>query len=376
MQKLIVLALTLSCFSINSLSSTKEIDVAYTFFFEDKFNESTTDIKNGIDLAMEIFNKNNKTGLRLNLKKYPYNKSLNSSILVSKKIKEDGHRFVIGGEYSSEAIIFSRKLGERVFITPTASNPSVTKNSKHAFRACLSDETKVNKLAKFVARHLKPKSVGIVHNISTPYTDYLSKQFYKVFLRTSPNTKLLVRKVTRRNYDYKKIVSDFMANNVDHVIPLSYSSDMRRFLAEAKNSNFHPVYIGGDGWGSNSYVKRTFVDEAKQYAVKFIGYRINYWAGELDRKPLLNFKSRFRKKFNEEANAWNAIGFDTANLLFQAIEKSYPDTSVETVRRNLLSTKTNQLVTTESLSFEEDGSPDKDLHIYKITKDGVNYVRW
>jgi len=47
--------------------------------------------------------------------------------------------------------------------------------------------------------------------------------------------------------------------------------------------------------------------------------------------------------------------------------------SGEDIRKELKKTSGVSLVTTDSFSFGEDNSPRKDLYLYRISKDGIQY---
>ncbi len=148
---------------------------------------------------------------------------------------------------SEESLVFGDRLGPKqiVFVTPTSSNPKVTENKPFAFRSCFSDRTVATEMARYMKDNLKPSAVGIIQNISSPYSDYLSSRFAETFARmTVQNSKdkplVIVQKVLRRTLDFSKQIKNFKDNNVSHVVIFSHDADVIQFVVQAEEQNSFP----------------------------------------------------------------------------------------------------------------------------------------
>ena len=160
----------------------KTLDVAVVLRLNDKFNDTVAAMTTGIETAKAMFEAANPD-VKIVLHRYPHGEDLESVVLAASRLVNDKIPAVIGGELSEESFVLRDKLAEKkiVFITPTSSNPAVTEGYPYAFRACFSDRLVAGQLANLVIDHLKPSAVGVMHNISSPYTDFLSKQFLETF---------------------------------------------------------------------------------------------------------------------------------------------------------------------------------------------------
>ncbi len=136
------------------------------------------------------------------------------------KIISDKIPVVIGGEMSEEAIVLSEKLGDKkiVLMTPTASTPRVTDDRPYTFRACFSDRIVANAPAEYVMKKFALKAINIIHNVSSPYSDFLSTQFAAILNqhaeqpKSSERPKLFIQKETRRVSIARQQVLQFFQN--------------------------------------------------------------------------------------------------------------------------------------------------------------------
>lgn len=240
-----------------TFASEKTLNVALIFRFNDKFNGTILSMDRGLELAKKDFEAKHK--VKINFKKYPHDEKLLSVINATQNAIKDGHFVIIGGENSDEAMAISEVIKDKkiVLLTPTSTNPKVTLDHPYNFRTSISDDKVAEKIAEFVFKEMKSKKVGVLHNVSYPYSDYLSKRFISRFnelIETSQGygnerPVLIEKKIVRNQQDLSKEVQFFKENGVTHQIILSFNSDLLRFYSEAISQDFAPKYIGSDGWG-------------------------------------------------------------------------------------------------------------------------------
>lgn len=369
--------LILLLFSIANIASfAKSIDIGLIFRFDDKFNKTTQSLMNGFQLARDQFNK--KNSIQIHYKLYSHNETTQSVIKATKKALADNVKILIGGENSDESLAIARTIRNKdvVLITPTSTNPSVTLNNLNVFRTCFSDDDVADKLAELIHNKFKSKIIGILHNVSYPYSNYLSKRIKGKleelnsqslnFSKTKP--KIFTQKVIRNQKDFSKEVKFFKSNNIEHMVILSFQSDLLRFYAEAVKKKFFPIYIGSDGWGSNDSIFQRMGEKGLN-RTKFQAYRNIYWKKDNTSRNNQLFIKKYQDRFQHSPDAWSAIAYDTAKIVFQAIE----DNKTSSLLRNLKDLKIKNLLTTESFEFARNNSPNKDLHIYRIDSVGVHF---
>lgn len=363
-----------------SFAALKEINVALIFRYNDKFNGTTAFLDKGLELAKRDFEKSGKFKVRYT--RYSHNEKLVTVIEATQKALLDGHQVIIGGENSDEAVAIAETAKGKnvVIITPTSTNPKVTAGRPYVFRTCVSDDKVADKLAQFVFSNEKPMSIGILHNVSYPYSDYLSKRFSQKIRELIDNSstnqsqrpKVVERKIIRNQMDYSQEIKAFKEQGISHLILLSFQSDLLRFHSQAVHGGLNPIYIGSDGWGLNEGVQKQIIKDKKEGTI-FVGLRNVYWNETSSSKANELFKTSFKSHFNQPANAWAAIAYDTATVLFKSFSSINGELNGEKLRNSLKSFKGRGLLTTENFTFDENNTPTQDVVIYRIDNKGIGF---
>lgn len=375
------LALVVLCVmgSTLSLASDKSLNIALIFRYEDKFNGTTLFMDKGLELAKNDLE--TKYKLKINFKKYSHNEKLTSVIQATEQALNDGHFIIIGGENSDEAMAISEVIKDKkiILMTPTSTNPKVTLGHPYNFRASISDDKVADHLAEFLFNELKAKTVGVLHNVSYPYSDYLSKRFIHRFnelIETSQKygvqrPKLVERKIVRNQKDFSQEVKYFKDQGVTHQVILSFNSDVLRFYSEASTNDFTPKYIGSDGWGLSESIHKFAVDTKSKNS--FEAYRNVYWNHTSTDKFNIKFKESFKKTYGEEANAWAAIAYDSAMIIGETAIAMKTEINARNLKDALKIYEEKNLLTSNKFSFDANNTPDKEVIIYKIDNKGVSF---
>ncbi len=375
----LLISLLLIFTAIAAKAEVKTINVALIFRYEDKFNGTTLFMDKGLELAKQDFEANSK--FKINFMRYPHNEKLSSVIEATQKALVDKNFIIIGGENSDEAMAISEIIKDKniILMTPTSTNPKVTIDRPYVFRACISDDKVADSLAEFVFKDLKAKTVGVLHNVSYPYSDYLSKRFINRFnelIETSQNygmqrPKLVVQKIVRNQKDFSKEVKYFKEQGVTHQILLSFNSDLLRFFSEATSQSFIPSYIGSDGWGLSENVHKFLMENKTPNDVE--AFRNVYWDSTDEGIVNKKFKQSFKKMYGIEANPWAAIAYDAASVIFESVKDVKGELNGESLRVAIKKFKSSNLLTSSRFSFDENNTPSKEVIIYKINKQGIKF---
>jgi branched-chain amino acid transport system substrate-binding protein len=365
-------ALSAGAFAAKAGSAKETLRVGIAFRLDEKYDRSVTALIDGIKAAASLYEADN--GRRVRFVYQSYTASLSSVITAARELAARKVAAVIGGEMSEEALALGEILNGAgiVLMTPTASNPGVTQDRPFVFRACFSDTQVADRLAEYTARRLKPKSIGVLHNISSPYSDFLSRRFMETFAKLTENrTPMSVYRVLRRTSNMAEPVTQFKKAGVSHVAMFTHDTDLFSFVAEATPRGFLPTYIGSDGWGSNDFVFGRMVRDFP-LGKGFNAIRNSYWL-ESRKSPLKNrvLKAVGKKGLNE----WTAIGFDSAWLLFHAMGAAGNPKSGESIRHSLLELNGLPLLTSQTVSFGPQNALNKNLYLYRISRAGVESVK-
>lgn len=377
--KQIVTVLALAIIAPITFAGQKTLNVALILRFNDKYNGTIHSLDKGLELAKADFEKKHK--IKVKFTKYPHDEKLTSVILAAQNAVKDGHFIIIGGENSDEAMMISETIKDKnvVLMSPTSTNPRVTLDRPYVFRGTSSDDKVADKMAEFVFNELKGKKVGVLHNVSYPYSDYLSKRFIHRFnelIETTQSNRnerpsIVEQKIVRNQTDLSKEVKFFKDNGVTHQIVLSFNSDLLRFYSEATFQGFNPKYVGSDGWGLNETILKA-IQENKISKV-FEGYRNVYWDGTRNTKANKAFKEGYKNRFSVEADAWAAIAYDSFMIVADSAISVKTDLNGESLKNALKKYEGKELLTSDLFKFDQNNTPDKDVIIYKIDKKGIGF---
>jgi amino acid efflux transporter len=365
---------------LTSFAAPREVNIALIFRLNDKFNETTKNLVKGIELAKAVYEKEGK--FKINLSEYSHDEKLVTVVEAATKAIKDGHKIIIGGENSDEAMAIADAIAGKdvVLLTPTATNPRVTAGRPHVFRTCVSDDKVADKLAEFAFSSLKATRIGVLHNVSYPYSDFLSKRFaYKVqeFIDGSTASKnqrpiVVVQKVVRNQNDYSKEIKFFKEQGITHLALLSFQSDLLRFNSQALLEGLNPVYLGSDGWGLNETVQKQIAKEVKGY-LSFTGFRNVYWHHGNSNSANTNFKKNYLARYKEEANGWAAITYDTVTVILESVSKIHGQLTGKSMQTALSAYKGYNLLTTDKFSFDNNNTPSQNVFIYKINNQSIGF---
>ena len=373
----IILPPFLACLMVATISNAKELNVGISLR-KDTYNRSIESIERGFETARVLFEQEYpKT--KVNYVAISHGIELQTIVDASNEIIKRKLPAVLGGELSEESIVFSDLLNPQkiIFMTPTSTTPKVTKDKAFVFRGCFSDDQVADKLADYTVENLKAKRIGVVHKLSTPYTDFLAKRYIERLIhhqKKFSDLHYIHSKIISKTTNFGSIIDDFIKDNVTHVAMLVHSSDLLQFFVQASAKKYFPVYIGSDGWGSNEGVFRDLI-ERQPKDTKFVSYRNSYWK-EDNHSPLTKkFTDLYQKKYSEKPGAWQAIAFDSAWILLHAMKNAANPNDTEAIRISMKNTRDIPLVTTNRISFDENNTPRKNLYIYKIDSSGAKFER-
>jgi len=355
------------------IAEAKTVEVGYVFRIHDKYDSNAiSSMVNGIKAARIAFEK--KMNVKINLKEYAYDNNLSSLTKAADQIIKDKVKIVIGPEMSDEAIVMGDLLSSNktVLISPTASNPKISKGRPYVFSTCFSDKFVSKKLAVFTAKRLKTKSIGVLRQVDSTYSDFLATSFKKYINDLKPEVKIIEKAYLGNSMSFENAINEFKSNSVGVVAVLAYEGSLLEFVNQANLKDYHPILIGSDGWGTNSKIHDTFVLKSSS-GQSFHAYRATYWKREGKSRAANDLKKYLNIVTKKNPNEWNAMAYDTALIAFRAAYYNAGSGAGDKIRKYLLKTTFSNLVTTKKLKINSDGTSEKDIHLYRIDKSGVNH---
>ncbi|CRK82546.1 ABC transporter substrate-binding protein [Neobacillus massiliamazoniensis] len=280
-------------------------------------------IKEGINLALDEINKKGINGSKLQLvevdNKSDAAEATNGAI---KLISQDKVAAIIGAATSTDTLAQVQVAqGNKVpLLTPTGTNPTVTfkdgKLNDYVFRTCFIDPFQGTVAANFASKELKVKKAAVLVDSSSDYSKGLAASF-KTDFKKNGGTLIPDAAYVAKDTDFHAILTRIKAENPDFVFIPGYYEEVGLIVKQARELGLNVPMMGADGWDSPK-----LVEIAGKDALNNTFITNHYSSGDTDSK-VQDFVKAFKAKYNGKSpDAFNALGYDSAFFLADAIKRA------------------------------------------------------
>lgn len=241
-------------------------------------------------------------------------------------------------------------------ISPSSTNPAVTQLGNMIFRVCFLDEFQGKVVARFALEELKAKRVAILFDQGQPYSKGLA-DFFESALKAGGGEVASRQSYDSNNPDVGAQLATINQANPDAVFLPGYYTQAANIIAQARKIGIKAPFLGGDGWDSDK------LEEIGGDAVQG-NYFSNHYSPEETTPAVTQFVAAYKAKHGVAPDALAALGYDAANLLFAAIDKS-PSLSGKDLAATIAATKGFPGVTGE-ITINADRDASKSAVVVKI----------
>lgn len=220
----------------------------------------------------------------------------------------------------------------------TADDLTVTngKVNDYVFRTCFNDSFQGTAMAKYAASKLNVKSAVILEDTSSDYAKGLAASFNSQL--TSGGGKIVDTQAYKAgDTDFNAVLTKFKGQTFDAIYLPGYYQEVGLVIAQARKLGITAPILGGDGYDSPKLAELAGAGLTDVY------YTNHYSSADKDPK-VVAFIDAYKKKFNAEPNAFNAMGYDTMMLVADAIKRA-KDVTGPSIKDALASTKDFAAVT-------------------------------
>lgn len=245
-------------------------------------------------------------------------------------------------------------------ITPSSTNPDVTKIGDYIFRVCFIDPFQGYVMAKFMTENLKLKKAAILRDVKNEYSVGLADVFAAEVKKMGGEI-VMDSSYQAGDLDFKSQLTNIKSKGPEAIFIPGYYTDVGLIAQQARQLGIKAPFLGGDGWDSPK------LSEIGKDAING-GYFSNHYTTESTDPKVLEFISKFKAKFNETPDGLAAMGYDAAIILINAMEKA-SELTPKAIRDELAKTKDFQAVTGK-ITINEERNAVKPAVVVKV--DGVN----
>jgi branched-chain amino acid transport system substrate-binding protein len=199
-------------------------------------------------------------------------------------------------------------------ITPSSTNPEVTKKGDYIFRVCFTDDYQGENIAKYAATQLHIKRAAILTDVKNDYSTGLTATITRVF--TSLGGQIVgTASYSNGDSDFRSQLTSVRAKNPEAIFVPGYYTDVGQIAIQSRDLGMKQPLLGGDGWESPKLI------EIGGRALDGSMYTNHYFYA--DPNPLVrNFVQKYKDRYGAIPDGMAALGYDAARVLADAIKRA------------------------------------------------------
>lgn len=245
-------------------------------------------------------------------------------------------------------------------LTPSSTNPEVTKKGDFIFRSCFIDPVQGKAIATFAANKLNAKKAAILIDKKNDYSVGLAKYISETF--KSLGGEIVVEQAYQEgDSDFNGQLTALKGSNPDVIFVPGYYTEVGLIAQQARKQGITVPLVGGDGWDSEKLYE--IGKEALEGS-----YFSNHYSVEDPDPKVQKFVAAYKAKYNATPDALAATAYDAALIMFDAIKRAN-STDGKMIRDALKQTKDFPGVT-GTINFNENRDAVKPILMIKIGKGG------
>ncbi|HVF22796.1 MAG TPA: ABC transporter substrate-binding protein [Pyrinomonadaceae bacterium] len=288
-----------------------------------------------------------------------------AATIVTKFVTQDQVHAILG-EVASSRSIAAAPIAQNAkvpMLTPSSTNPEVTRKGDFIFRSCFIDPVQGAAIAQFAAKTLNAKNAAIMVDRKNDYSTGLEKVINETFTRMGGKI-VAVQSYQEGDQDFNAQLTSLKGANPEVIFVPGYYNDVGLIAKQARDKGITVPLIGGDGW-----------DSTQLYAIGGTALNGSYFTNHYspyDTDPKVQkFVNDYKARYNSLPDALAATAYDAAKIMFDAIKRA-PSLDGAAIRDALAATKDFPGVT-GTVTFNENRDAVKPIVMIEI-KDGGTYA--
>jgi branched-chain amino acid transport system substrate-binding protein len=315
---------------------------------------------NGIKLAVKERNAaGGVKGRKIKLIAYDDQGKLQEATTAVTRLIQQDKCVALIGEVASSRSIAGGQVAQRStvpMISPSSTNAQVTDIGDMISRVCFIDPFQGYVGAKFAVENLKLKKAAVLFNQGEAYSVGLKKDFITAFNKLGGTITGEPQAYRGGDNDFSAQLDAIWATKPDFIYIPGYYTEVVPISQQARKRGITVPLIGGDGWVS---------ENLKNAGDALDGcYFSDHYAQEDPRPEVQSFLVRYKAEFGRTPDSMAALGYDAANLLFDAMDRA-PSLGGKDLAAAINSTKNFKGVT-GSITIDENRNARKVAVIQKL----------
>lgn len=322
----------------------------------------------GIEMAIEEKNKaGGVKGRQLNLISLDNQGKTGESAAAVTRLITQNKVVALLGEVASSRSLEAAPIAQQYkipMISPSSTNPKVTEVGDFIFRVCFIDPFQGTVMAKFAVENLKAKKVAILRDVKSDYSVGLANYFAET-LKQMGGEVVADQSYQAGEIDFKGQLTAIRTKKPEAIFVPGYYTEVGLIARQAKQLGLKVPLLGGDGW-----------DSAKLYEIGKDAINGNYFSNHYTTEstdPVTqDFIKRYKEKFNEVPDGLAALGYDSARVLIEAMDRA-ASLDPSAIRDEIAKTK-DFVGVTGKISINEQRNAVKSAVVVKVDGNTNRYV--
>jgi branched-chain amino acid transport system substrate-binding protein len=290
-----------------------------------------------------------------------------AATIVTKFVTQDAVHAILG-EVASSRSIAAAPIAQNAkipMLTPSSTNPEVTRKGDYIFRSCFIDPVQGAAIAQFAARTLGAKRAAIMVDRKNDYSTGLEKFIGQTFTKLGGQI-VVTQSYQEGDQDFNAQLTSIKGSNPEVIFVPGYYNDVGLIAKQARDKGMNVPLLGGDGWDAEQLYK---IGGTALNGSFFSNHYSPYDSDPQVQKFVSNYKARY----NSLPDALAATAYDAAHIMFDAIKRA---SSLEgkAIRDALAATKDFPGVTGK-VTFNENRDAVKPIVMIEIKDGGIYSVR-
>jgi len=290
-----------------------------------------------------------------------------AATIVTKFVTQDGVQAILG-EVASSRSIAAAPIAQNAkipMLTPSSTNPEVTRKGDYIFRSCFIDPVQGAAIAQFAARTLNAKRAAIMVDRKNDYSTGLEKFISATFTKLGGQI-VVTQSYQEGDQDFNAQLTSIKGSNPEVIFVPGYYNDVGLIAKQARDKGITVPLLGGDGWDAEQLYK---IGGTALNGSFFSNHYSPYDTDPMVQKFVTDYKARY----NQIPDALAATAYDAAKIMFDAIKRAN-SLDGKAIRDALAATKEFPGVTGK-VTFNENRDAVKPIVMIEIKDGGIYSVR-
>ncbi|MDX6498512.1 MAG: branched-chain amino acid transport system substrate-binding protein [Blastocatellia bacterium] len=236
--------------------------------------------------------------------------------IATRFVSQDGVNAIIG-EVGSSRTLAAAPIAQNAkipMLTPSSTNPDVTKKGNYIFRSCFIDTVQGPAMAQFAAKSLNAKRAALLIDRRNDYSTGLEKPITDVYQSLGGQI-VITQSYQAGDQDFNAQITSIKGAGPDVIFVPGYYGDVGLIAKQARDKGLTVPLIGGDGWDSPSLY------QIGGSALNGSYFTNHYSPNDTDPR-VQKFVRDYQSRYGTVPDALAATGYDAALIMFDAMKRA------------------------------------------------------